>query len=150
MLHDLLHHWIGTWLGWVESSGYPGVIVLMAMESSIVPIPSEIVIPPAAYWAAQGRYSFTGVVLAGTLGVVQLPANAAEAREIKLPRSHVEAVNFTNVTFAVSIVRGRSSFVTLTVPKPKGATTGTCWNWYGLSRRCWPARRWPRRPRTRC
>jgi membrane protein DedA with SNARE-associated domain len=34
----------------------------------VVPIPSEIVIPPAAYWATQGRYNFWGVVLAGTVG----------------------------------------------------------------------------------
>src|SRR6202171_4361098 len=40
----------------------------MAMESSIFPVPSEIVIPPAAFLAAQGKLSFTGVVLAGTLG----------------------------------------------------------------------------------
>jgi membrane protein DedA with SNARE-associated domain len=40
----------------------------MAMESSIFPVPSEIVIPPAAFLAAQGKLSFTGVVLAGTIG----------------------------------------------------------------------------------
>ncbi len=38
------------------------------MESSIFPVPSEIVIPPAAFLAAQGKLSFAGVVLAGTLG----------------------------------------------------------------------------------
>lgn len=69
MLHDLLHHWIGTWLGWVESSGYPGVIVLMAMESSIFPVPSEVVIPPAAIVAAGGgQMSIAGVIIAGTFG----------------------------------------------------------------------------------
>ena len=69
MLHDFLHHWLGVWLGWVESSGYLGVIVLMAMESSIFPVPSEIVIPPAAIAAsAGGSMTLTGVVLAGTFG----------------------------------------------------------------------------------
>src|SRR6185369_2140357 len=48
--------------------GYLGIILLMAMESSSFPVPSEIVIPPAAFLAAQGKLSFTGVVLAGTLG----------------------------------------------------------------------------------
>ena len=38
------------------------------MESSIIPVPSEIVMPPAAFWAAQGRFSFAGVVLAGAAG----------------------------------------------------------------------------------
>lgn len=63
-----MSNWVGIWFQWVHDWGYLGIVVLMAMESSVVPIPSEVVIPPAAYWAAQGRYSFVGVVLAGTLG----------------------------------------------------------------------------------
>jgi membrane protein DedA with SNARE-associated domain len=63
-----VHQWITVWFQWVHDWGYPGIVILMAMESSIIPIPSEIVIPPAAYWATQGRYSVTGVVLAGTAG----------------------------------------------------------------------------------
>lgn len=63
-----MSQWVGIWFQWVHDWGYVGIIVLMAMESSIIPIPSEVVIPPAAYWATQGRYSFSGVVLAGTLG----------------------------------------------------------------------------------
>ena len=65
MLHELLH----TWLGWVQNWGYPGVIILMAMESSIFPVPSEIVIPPAAILAASGgKMSIAGVIVAGTFG----------------------------------------------------------------------------------
>ena len=65
MLHQLLH----TWLGWVENWGYLGVIILMAMESSIFPVPSEVVIPPAAILAAStGKMSLVGVILAGTFG----------------------------------------------------------------------------------
>jgi membrane protein DedA with SNARE-associated domain len=59
---------VGVWFQWVHDWGYPGIVLLMALESSVVPIPSELVIPPAAYWAAQGRYSIAGIVLAGTLG----------------------------------------------------------------------------------
>ena len=59
---------IGIWFQLVHDWGYPGIILLMALESSIFPIPSEIIIPPAAYWALQGRYSMTGVILAGTFG----------------------------------------------------------------------------------
>ncbi len=64
MLHGLLQ----VWFGWVRDGGYLGVIALMAMESSIFPVPSEIVIPPAAFWASQGRMSLSGVILAGTFG----------------------------------------------------------------------------------
>ena len=63
-----MHHLLEMWFAWVLTGGYTGIIVLMAMESSIFPVPSEIVIPPAAFLAAQGKLSFTGVVLAGTLG----------------------------------------------------------------------------------
>src|SRR3990172_8772391 len=63
-----MHALIVIWFQWVHDWGYPGIILLMAMESSIFPVPSELVIPPAAYWAEQGRYSLWGVVLAGTVG----------------------------------------------------------------------------------
>jgi membrane protein DedA with SNARE-associated domain len=64
----MLHELITIWFHWVEQWGYVGVFLLMAMESSILPVPSEIVMPPAAFWASQGKMSFSGVVLAGTLG----------------------------------------------------------------------------------
>lgn len=64
----MLHEWIKVWFDWVDQWGYWGVFFLMALESSVVPVPSEIVMPPAAYWAAQGRMDFTLVILFGTLG----------------------------------------------------------------------------------
>jgi membrane protein DedA with SNARE-associated domain len=63
-----MHHLVQVWFGWVLTGGYSGIILLMAMESSILPVPSEIVIPPAAFLAAQGKLSFASVVLAGTVG----------------------------------------------------------------------------------
>ena len=63
-----MHHLLQIWLGWVLTGGYVGIIILMAMESSIFPVPSEIVIPPAAFLAAQGKLSFIGVIVAGTVG----------------------------------------------------------------------------------
>ena len=63
-----MHALIAVWFGWVNQWGYPGIVLLMAMESSIFPVPSEVVIPPAAFLIAQGTMSFWGVVLAGTLG----------------------------------------------------------------------------------
>ncbi len=63
-----MHHLLELWFGWVLSGGYLGIILLMAMESSIFPVPSEVVIPPAAFLAAQGHLNFSGVILAGTAG----------------------------------------------------------------------------------
>jgi len=60
---------IETWFSWVHHWGYGGVVLLMAMESSIFPVPSELVIPPAAILAAQGGSMTTmGVILAGIFG----------------------------------------------------------------------------------
>jgi membrane protein DedA with SNARE-associated domain len=60
---------IETWFHWVHEWGYGGVILLMAMESSIFPVPSELVIPPAAILAAHGgSMTLPGVILAGTFG----------------------------------------------------------------------------------
>ena len=63
-----MHHLLEVWFGWVLSGGYLGIILLMAMESSIFPVPSEVVIPPAAFLAAQGHLNFSAVILAGTAG----------------------------------------------------------------------------------
>ncbi|PYK99313.1 MAG: DedA family protein [Verrucomicrobia bacterium] len=53
----------------LESGGYPLVVLLMAIESSILPLPSELVIPPAAHLAhTKGNLSMTGIIIAGTLG----------------------------------------------------------------------------------
>ena len=64
----MLHHLIDIWFSWVQDWGYWGVALLMAMESSIFPVPSEVVIPPAAFLAAQGKMSMAGVVIAGVIG----------------------------------------------------------------------------------
>src|SRR5574337_1445590 len=63
-----MHQLLQTWFHWVLYGGYLGVIVLMALDSSPFPVAAEIVVPPAAFLAAQGRFSFAGVVLAGTVG----------------------------------------------------------------------------------
>jgi membrane protein DedA with SNARE-associated domain len=99
-----MHHLLQIWLGWVQSGGYLGIIALMAMESSIFPVPSEVVIPPAAFLAAQGKLSFTGVILAGTLGsylgaaitywvsrLVGRPLIARYGRYVFVPEQKLEA-----------------------------------------------------------
>ncbi|MGD1031714.1 MAG: DedA family protein [Opitutaceae bacterium] len=68
-----MHEAIAKLLAWyadsLQTGGYPLIILLMAIESSVIPVPSEFVIPPAAYLAySQGHMSLPGVVLAGAFG----------------------------------------------------------------------------------
>jgi membrane protein DedA with SNARE-associated domain len=60
-------HWLADT---VLALGYPGLILLMAIESSILPLPSELVMPPAGYLAAKGQMNAYLAVAAGTLGSV--------------------------------------------------------------------------------
>ena len=50
--------------------GYAGIILLMAVESSLIPFPSEVVMPPAGYLAAQGRMNAWIVLAAGLAGSI--------------------------------------------------------------------------------
>ena len=61
-------HFISIFLSFSESLGYPGITLLMAIESSFIPFPSEIIIPPAAYLASQGQMNIFLVILAGIIG----------------------------------------------------------------------------------
>lgn len=60
-------HWLADT---VLALGYPGIVVLMAIESSVLPLPSELVMPPAGYLAAKGQMNGVLAVAAGTLGSV--------------------------------------------------------------------------------
>ncbi len=51
-----------------QGLGYYGIGILMAIESSFLPLPSEVVIPPAAYLASQGKMSLGLIIIAGTIG----------------------------------------------------------------------------------
>ncbi len=65
----LLHQFSDWYLSTLTQGGYWLIAGLMALESTFIPIPSEVIIPPAAYLAhTQGQFSFLGVVLAGTAG----------------------------------------------------------------------------------
>ena len=65
MLKPLIDWYMST----LETGGYPLIALLMAVESSIVPLPSEVVIPPAAHMAhTEGKFSLTGIVIAGAIG----------------------------------------------------------------------------------
>jgi membrane protein DedA with SNARE-associated domain len=68
-LTEFLHHFSEWYLAALSQGGYWLIAGLMALESTLVPIPSEVIIPPAAYLAhTRGEFSFLGVVLSGAAG----------------------------------------------------------------------------------
>lgn len=82
MLHDVIDWLVAT----IGSMGYTGIFLLMAMESSVIPIPSEIVMPPAGYLVQQGKMNMVLVILSGTLGsLVGAYANYFAARYLGRP-----------------------------------------------------------------
>ncbi|MBR3471117.1 MAG: DedA family protein [Prevotella sp.] len=58
-------NWITTLLG---NLNYPTIFFLMMLESTVVPVPSELVVSPAAYHAASGSLNVWLVILFSTLG----------------------------------------------------------------------------------
>jgi len=68
-MHDQLARLIEWYSSSLQTGGYPLIALLMAIESSVVPVPSELVIPPAAHLAyTQGNMSLLGIVIAGAIG----------------------------------------------------------------------------------
>ena len=64
----MLEHFL-TWLvDTILALGYPGIVVLMAIESSVIPLPSELVMAPAGYLAATGRMDVWLALGCGILG----------------------------------------------------------------------------------
>lgn len=64
MLAELTQWLVDT----VAGFGYAGIVVLMAVESSFIPFPSEVVMIPAGYLAAQGKMDLSLVILSGLAG----------------------------------------------------------------------------------
>jgi membrane protein DedA with SNARE-associated domain len=62
---DLLAEWV---ISVIETLGYPGLTVLVALENVFPPIPSEVILPLAGFLTGQNRFSFLLVLVATTLG----------------------------------------------------------------------------------
>jgi len=67
-LAELIETVVTAWIGGLEQSGYLGIFLLMAIESSFIPFPSEIVMIPAGVLAHHGKLNVWGVIAAGAGG----------------------------------------------------------------------------------
>jgi membrane protein DedA with SNARE-associated domain len=65
-----MHAFLNWLVDTIGTVGYPGIVLLMFIESTFIPLPSELVIPPAGYLISQNQMSWTGVIASGTAGSV--------------------------------------------------------------------------------
>lgn len=68
MLSEVLRDFASWLVSLIGYSGYPGIFILMAVESSFIPFPSEIVMIPAGWLVATGQMSFILALSVGVLG----------------------------------------------------------------------------------
>lgn len=62
---------LATWImGVISSMGYGGIVLLMAIESACIPLPSEIIMPFAGFLVFKGEMVLWMVALAGAVGCV--------------------------------------------------------------------------------
>jgi membrane protein DedA with SNARE-associated domain len=55
-------------ISFISGLGYPGIFLLMILESALIPIPSEIIMPFSGFLVSNGTFDPISVVLAGTFG----------------------------------------------------------------------------------
>ncbi|HWR67567.1 MAG TPA: DedA family protein [Desulfomonilia bacterium] len=54
----------------ISQFGYTGILILMFLESTFFPVPSEVVIPPAGYLVAKGEMNLALVIICGVAGSI--------------------------------------------------------------------------------
>jgi membrane protein DedA with SNARE-associated domain len=63
--------WIAnTAVAFIAATSYPGIFLLMVLESMVFPVPSEAVMPFAGFLIVTGQFTFSGVIIASTLGSI--------------------------------------------------------------------------------
>lgn len=61
--------WISQHIvAFISQTGYAGVLLLMAIESACIPLPSEIILPFSGFLVSTGRFQLWWVAIAGALG----------------------------------------------------------------------------------
>ena len=68
MVEKIISALAGFIIAVISSTGYLGVVVLMAIESACIPLPSEIIMPFAGYLVYTGRFTLLWAATAGAIG----------------------------------------------------------------------------------
>lgn len=62
---ETIVNWV---IGFISATGYTGIFTLMAIESALIPIPSEVIMPFSGFLVSLGRFNFWAVVIVGAFG----------------------------------------------------------------------------------
>lgn len=68
MFTAILEYLAGFIIAVITSTGYLGIVALMAIESACIPLPSEVIMPFSGYLVSTGRFDLKWVAVAGALG----------------------------------------------------------------------------------
>jgi len=68
MINALIHFLGNIAMSIINTLGYSGTALAMAIESANIPLPSEIIMPFSGFLVSTGQFTFWGVILAGTIG----------------------------------------------------------------------------------
>lgn len=66
MLESISHLIINV----ISTLGYPGIVLTMAIESALIPLPSEVIMPFSGFLASTGQFSLVLVIISGAVGNV--------------------------------------------------------------------------------
>jgi membrane protein DedA with SNARE-associated domain len=70
LISRVVEHLLLFTTGVISAMGYGGIVLLMAIESACIPLPSEIIMPFAGYLVFKGEMTLYGAALAGAVGCV--------------------------------------------------------------------------------
>jgi len=70
MIAKIIEYLSGFIVATISALGYSGVVLLMAIESACIPLPSEIIMPFSGYLVSTGQMNLWGVAVAGAVGCV--------------------------------------------------------------------------------
>ena len=70
MLEKLIGALAAWIIGVISSMGYGGIVLLMAIESACIPLPSEVIMPFSGFLVFKGEMVLWAVALAGAVGCV--------------------------------------------------------------------------------
>ena len=134
MLETIVAALAGLITATISAMGYPGILLLMAIESACIPLPSEIIMPFAGYLVSTGRFNLVLVATFGALGC-NVGSTSRMHRHVRRPAADPE-VGRLRPDRAGTIWTSPSTSLPATAASP--CSRAACCRWSGPSSPCPP------------